>query len=63
MSADQLALFVKAPTPEAFLGSLQRRGLRGVERILLTQNRSVVVSVVGGSPGGGVPVAVAELST
>ncbi len=48
MSADQLALFVEAPTPDTFLANLRRRGLRGVERIMLTQNRSVVVSVKSG---------------
>lgn len=42
---DQLALFAEPPTPEAFLARLQHRGLRGIERIVLTQNRSVVVSV------------------
>ncbi len=45
---DQLALFTEPPTPEAFLARLRHRGLRGVERLVLTQNRSVVVSVKSG---------------
>jgi hypothetical protein len=32
-------------TPEAFHEHLQRLGLRGIERLVLTRNRSVVVSV------------------
>ncbi len=48
MSTPQLMLFEEVVTPETFLTVLQRRGLRGVERIVLTQNRSVVVSCKGG---------------
>ncbi len=51
MTLPQLTLFDEPPapvTPETFLAVLQRRGLRGVERVVLTQNRSVVVSCKGG---------------
>jgi hypothetical protein len=48
VTAPQLQLFAEPVTPETFLAQLQRRGLRGVERVVLTQNRSVVVSCKAG---------------
>jgi SprT-like family len=37
-----------APDPAVFLRALQRYGLRGVERVVLTRNRRTMVSLAGG---------------